>query len=87
MASVKWQAFFQCVNILWLSDPGFELNMSKMGSWNHMEHTGNYTLIIKDFIRQMCVLLENSVYFGDEDGFNSNPACSNIINIVHHCLR
>ena len=36
-----------------------------MGSWNHMGHTGN--MIIKDFIRQMCVLLENSLYFGDGD--------------------
>ena len=35
---------------------GFELNISKMGSRNHMEHTGN--MIIKDFIRQMCVPLE-----------------------------
>ena len=45
--------------------PRFELNISKMGSWNHMGHTGN--MIIKDFIRQMCVPLENSVYFGDWD--------------------
>ena len=36
-----------------------------------MGHTGN--MIIKDFIRQMCVPLENNVYFGDGDGFNSNP--------------
>ena len=50
---------------------GFELNISKMGSWNHMGQTGN--LVIKDFIRQMCVPLENSVYFDDGDGFNSNP--------------
>ena len=35
-----------------------------------MGHTGN--VIIKDFIRQMCVPLENSVYFDDGDGFNSN---------------
>ena len=37
-----------------------------------MGHIGN--MIIKDFIRQMCVPLENRVYFGDGDGFNSNPA-------------
>ena len=36
-----------------------------------MGHTGN--MIIKDFIRQICVTLENSVYFGDGDRFNSNP--------------
>ena len=42
-----------------------------MGSWNHMEHTGN--TIIKDFIRQMWVPLENSAYFGDGDGINWNP--------------
>ena len=30
-------------------------------------------MIIKDFLRQMCVPLENSAYFGDGDGFNSNP--------------
>ena len=37
-----------------------------------MGHTGN--MIIKYFIRQMCVpLIGNSVYFGDGDGFNSNP--------------
>ena len=28
--------------------------------------------MIKDYIRQMCAPLENSVYFGDGDGFNSN---------------
>ena len=40
-----------------------------------MGHTGN--MIMKDFIRQVCVPLENSVYFGDGDGFNSNPeACT-----------
>ena len=50
---------------------GFELNISKMGSWNHMGQTGN--MVIKDFIRQMCVPLENSVYFDDGDGSNSNP--------------
>ena len=38
-----------------------------------MGRTGN--MIIKDFLRQMCVPLENSAYFGDGDGFNSNPAC------------
>ena len=36
-----------------------------------MEHTGN--MIIKDFIRQMWVPLENSAYFGDGDGINWNP--------------
>ena len=37
-----------------------------------MGHTGN--MIIKYFIRQMCVpLIGNCVYFGDGDGFNSNP--------------
>ena len=50
---------------------GFELNLSKMGSWNHMGHTGN--MIIKDFIRQIYVPLENSVYFGDGEGLDSNP--------------
>ena len=30
-------------------------------------------MIIKDFIRQMCVPLENGAYFGDGDGFKSNP--------------
>ena len=34
--------------------------------------TGN--MVMKDFLRQMCVPLENSAYFGDGDGFNSNPA-------------
>ena len=36
--------------------------------------TGN--IIIKDFLRQMCVALENSAYFGDGDSFNSNPGCA-----------
>ena len=36
-----------------------------------MGHNEN---MIKDLIRQMCVPLENSVYFGDGDGFNSDPA-------------
>ena len=43
----------------------------KVGSWNHMGHTG--ITIIQDFIRQMCVPLENSAYFGDGDGVDSNP--------------
>ena len=33
-------------------------------------------MIIKDFIsmiRQMCVPVENSAYFGDGDSVNSNP--------------
>ena len=42
-----------------------------MESLEHMGRTGN--MIIKDFIRQMCVPLENSAYFGDGDGINSNP--------------
>ena len=49
----------------------FELNIFKMESWNYMGRTGN--MIIKDFLRQMRVPLENSPYFGDGDGFNSNP--------------
>ena len=53
-----------------LNDTEFELNISKMGSWNHMGHTGN--MIVKD-LSQMCIPLENSVYFGDGHGFNSNP--------------
>ena len=47
---------------------GFELNIFKMESWNHMGRTGN--MIIKDFLRQMCVPLENNAYFGDGDTFN-----------------
>ena len=42
-----------------------------------MGHTGN--MIIEDCVRQMCVPLENSVYFGDGDGFNSNLA-------FEHCM-
>ena len=30
-------------------------------------------MIIKDFIRQMCIPLENSAYFGDCDSVNSKP--------------
>ena len=30
-------------------------------------------MIITDFLRQMCVRLENNAYLGDGDGFNSNP--------------
>ena len=36
-----------------------------MGSWNHMGCTES--MIIKDFVRQMCIPLENSAYFGDGD--------------------
>ena len=42
-----------------------------MGSWNHLGRTGN--MIIEDFMRQICVPLENSAYFGNGDGFDSNP--------------
>ena len=38
-----------------------------------MGRTGN--MIIKDCLRQMCVPIENSAYFGDGGGFNSNPGC------------
>ena len=38
---------------------------------NQKGRTGN--MIIKDLIRQMCVLLENSMYFDNADGINSNP--------------
>ena len=38
-----------------------------------MGRTGNMITGIKDFLRQMCVNLEKSAYFGDGDGFNSNP--------------
>ena len=38
-----------------------------------MGHTVTGNMIIKDFIRQVCVPLKNSVYFGDGDGLNSNP--------------
>ena len=47
-----------------------------------MGHNGN--LIIKDFIRQMCVPLENSVYFGDGDGVNSDPDLNNMFNTIWH---
>ena len=53
------------------NDSGFELNIFKMESWNHMGRTVKF--IMKDFHRRMCVPLENSAYFGDEDSFNSNP--------------
>ena len=43
-----------------------------MGSWDNMRGIGNK--IIKDFIRQMCIPLESTAYFGDGDGVNSNPA-------------
>ena len=36
-----------------------------------MGHTGN--MIIEDFMRQICVPLENNAYFGDGDGVDSNP--------------
>ena len=36
-----------------------------------MGRIGN--MIIKDFLRQMCVPLENSAYSSDGDGFNLNP--------------
>ena len=35
-----------------------------------MGRTGN--MIIKDFMRQMCIPLDN-MYFGDGDGISSNP--------------
>ena len=41
-----------------------------------MGHTGN--MIIKDFVRQMCVPLENSVYSGDGDSFDSNPGSTHV---------
>ena len=47
-----------------------------------MGRTGN--MIIKDFVRQMCVPLENSVYF-DGDSFNSN-ADSAEGNFIGHTL-
>ena len=43
-----------------------------MESWNQMGHTGN--MIIKNFLRQMCLPLENRAYVGDGNGFNSKPA-------------
>ena len=58
------------------------------GSKNHMGWSGN--MIIKDFIRQICVSLENNVYFGDWDGFKSNPDmiwctfCRNTFDINPH---
>ena len=36
-----------------------------------MGRTGN--IIIEDFRRQICVPLENSAYFCDGDGVDSNP--------------
>ena len=53
-------------------DAVIELNIYKVGSWNHMGYTGN--MIMKDFMRQMCVPFENSAYFGDGDGVCSNNA-------------
>ena len=37
----------------------------------HWKHDS--LMIVKDFLWQMCVPLENSTYFGDGNGFNSNP--------------
>ena len=48
-----------------------ELKIFKMASWNHMGRTGN--MIIKDFVREMCIPLENSAHFGDGDDVDSNP--------------
>ena len=36
-----------------------------------MGRAGN--MIIEDFMRQICVPLENIAYFGDGDGIDSNP--------------
>ena len=42
-----------------------------MGSWDHMGHTGN--TFIKDVARQMCIPLDNGMYFGDGNGVDLNP--------------
>ena len=36
--------------------------------WDHWDAG---SMVFKDFLRQMCILLENRAYFGDGDGFNS----------------
>ena len=55
-----------------LPETWFTPDILKMGSWNHMGCTGN--MIIKDVVRQMFPFYkENSAYFGDGDGINSNP--------------
>ena len=54
-----------------LSVSGFELDIFKIVSWNHTGCTGN--MIIKDFVREIHVPLENSAYFSDGDGVDSNP--------------
>ena len=55
---------------LW-AETGLELKILKIESLSHMGCTRN--TVIKDFLKQMCVPLENSAYFGDGDSFNSNP--------------
>ena len=42
-------------------ETGFELNIFKMGFWNHMGHTGN--MIIKDFTRQMCPFRKQCIFW------------------------
>ena len=74
-------------------EAGFELNIFKMGSWNHVGRTEN--MIIKDFIRQMYVPSENSAYFGDGDGVNSTPGevssgsdiCQELFSVVSQVTR
>ena len=82
ISEYKFKHFFwHCCQVnatehLWrlfnIGSAGYKVNIFKMESWNHMGCTGN--IIIKDFLRQMCVPLENNAYFGDGDGFNTNPA-------------
>ena len=43
-------------------DTGFELNVFKMESWNHMGHMGIMITGIKNFLRQICVPLESHAY-------------------------
>ena len=54
---------------------------STFSEWDNMGRTGNK--IIKDCIRQICVPLENSAYFGDGDDVNSNPDCIYLLHTAH----
>ena len=79
LAASQWETLVQSNTIShWLGAKlksalwsGFAVDILKMGSLDNMGCTGN--MIIKDIVKQMCVHLESSVYFGGGDGINSNP--------------
>ena len=56
------QTCTQILKQLPLKQSGFELNISKIRSWNHMGRIENMIIKNFNFIRQMCSPLENSMY-------------------------